>query len=75
MLQQSSTFGPLPRVLITFLQIAGLTGDNEITNSIGGTFTAYRECMINVMLSPFNFVSAVVAFVLLPIIRRMYVEQ
>ncbi len=72
MLQQPTAFKELPGVLAAFFQVAGLTGDNKIANIIGCTFTAYGERMINVMLSPFDLTSAVVALMLLPIVLLSY---
>lgn len=81
MLQQSSTLRPFPGILILFRGITRDAGYNQITNVIHrviSIITAKRIGMIYNMLSPFDFLMAVITLALLPIIlltnlfRSMY---
>src|SRR6266581_6662208 len=71
-LEQSIAFWKLPREFIMLFRIAGLTTNHQIVNAIGGdisaNYTAKGKRMLNIMFSPFDIFTAIIAFAFLPII-------
>ncbi len=72
MLKQAISFRPFPREFIMLALIARRASQHEVTDVIGWNVctsnTTQRKRMIDVMLSPLNFLVAIIAFALLSII-------
>jgi hypothetical protein len=72
MLQQTSSLIKLPREFVAFFEIARPTCCHEVTNVVGRDIssrnTRDRECVIDVMTSPFYVMLAIITFSILPFI-------
>lgn len=74
MLQQSPAFKELPRVFVTFFDVACRASQNNIRDIIRGYFTAQRKSMIDMIgiLAFAKFYRTIVATSFLPLIQILY---
>jgi hypothetical protein len=72
LLEQPIPLWELPREPIMLFQVAGFASDNQVVNSISwnirACYSAQRECMIKMMLTPLDLLVAIPALALLPFV-------
>ena len=71
-LEQPTAFGPFMRELVLLAGVTTTASYNQVPRIIRGSFACQWNNMIDMMLTPLNFVTAIVAFAVLPCILLSY---